>query len=168
MIRRLFKSLSGEEGVFGAHFFLLKPEVNETSSRRSNDEIIRSMIEKENDYIHSRVTWFCTLQGLLLAALSFVASQQNAGCFFVVVCILGIAVAIIIWHPIYYAHRAAMTLLDWWDEHKPEGYDGPDVIGGRPPFPLARYIAPWHVLPVIFLAAWGFILWCRFCSTCPF
>lgn len=123
------------------------------------------MIEKENDYIHYRVTWFCTLQGLLLAALSFVASQPKAECFFIVICCLGIAVAIIIWHPIYYAHRATMRLLDWWDEHKPQGYDGPDVIGGRPPFWLARHIAPWHVLPVIFLIAWFFILWCRFCKS---
>ena len=125
------------------------------------------MIEKENDYIHYRVTWFCTLQGLLLAALSFVASQPKAWCFFVVVCCLGMAVAIIIWHPIYYAHDAIMKLLDWWDAHKKD-YDGPDVIGGRPPFPLARRVAPWHVLPVIFFVAWCFILWCRLCSTSPF
>lgn len=122
------------------------------------------MIEKENEYIHYRVTWFCTLQGLLLAALSFASGQSKPPYFFFVICGLGIAVAAVIIHPIYYAHRATMKLLDWWDEHRPEGYNGPDVIGGRPPFPSARRIAPWHVLPVMFLVAWIVIIVCRFVS----
>jgi hypothetical protein len=132
--------------------------VDETAKRRSDDEIIRSMIEKENEYIHHRVTWFCTLQGLLLAALSFTSGQSKPAFLFFVICGLGIAVAGIIYHPIYYAHRATMKLLDWWDEHRPKDYSGPDVIGGRPPFPLARRIGPWHALPVIFFLAWCIIL----------
>lgn len=134
--------------------------VNSTSPRRSNDEIIRSMIEKENDYIHHRVTWFCTLQGLLLAALSFTL-RQGAGHFDLLLCILGGVVAGIVLHPIYYAHRATMGLLDWWDAHKPSDYDGPDVIGARPPNRLGRYIGPWTLLPAIFFLAWCVILWWR-------
>jgi hypothetical protein len=120
------------------------------------------MIEKENEYIHYRVTWFCTLQGLLLAALSFASSQPKAAPLLSLLCALGIAVAIVMFHPIYYAHRTMMNLLDWWDAHKPPDYNGPDVIGGRPKYALARHVGPWHALPALFFAAWCIIWTLRF------
>ena len=39
------------------------------------DEIIRSMIQHENQLINERLTWLLTFQGLLLAALGFVGAQ---------------------------------------------------------------------------------------------
>jgi hypothetical protein len=138
---------------------------NSPAPRRSDDEIIRSMIEKENDYIHHRVTWFCTLQGLLLAALSFSLKQAGNAHFDLLLCILGGSVAVIVLHPIYYAHRATMNLLEWWDAHRPSDYDGPEVIGARPPNRLGRYIGPWTLLPALFLVAWCVVLWWRIRGT---
>ena len=114
------------------------------------------MIEKENDYIHYRVTWLCTIEGLLLTAFSFAFGHLEIPhliYFVYLLCVLGIAVAGIILHPIWYAHRTMMGLLDWWDEHKKD-YDGPDVIGGRPKRPSWRKVGPWHLLAVIFGVAW--------------
>ena len=135
--------------------------MSDPSPRRSDDEIIRSMIEKENDYIHYRVTWFCTLQGLLMTASSFAWSQPKTGCFdyFDLLCLLGFLVAAVMFHPIWYAHRTMMKLMDWWDAHRPEDYDGPDVVGGRPRGKLARHAGPWHALTVLFAIAW-FGIWC--------
>lgn len=115
------------------------------------------MIEKETEHIHHLVTWYCPLQVLLLAGLSFDLGQSK-GAHDLFVCIFGVTIATIIFHPIYYAHRTIMNLLDWWDGHRPKDYDGPDVIGGRPPFQFPRYIGAWHMLPVIFFVAWCLIL----------
>jgi hypothetical protein len=132
--------------------------VDETAKRRSDDEIVRSMIEKENDYIHYRVTWFCTLEGLLFTAFSFASGRPQIQHLLVYLhCVLGMAVAGIVLHPIWYAHRTIMNLLDWWDEHKPKDYDGPDVIGGRPMKASWRKVAAWHFLPMIFGLAWFII-----------
>jgi hypothetical protein len=131
--------------------------MNEKSTRRSDDEIIRSMIEKENEYIHHRMTWLCTLQGFLFTSWSFAASHEQSLHHIRLLCFIGILVNGTLFHPIFYAHRSMMKLLDWWDTHKKDD-KGPPVVGGRPPFGLARYVAPWHVLPVIFFLVWAYIL----------
>ena len=130
--------------------------MNPQAPRRSDDEIIRSMIEKENDYINQRVTWFATLQGLLIAALSFASRQPEGDRFFATLCLLGFLVAFIVLFPISAAHITMSHLLDWWDRNKPENYNGPDVIGMRPPTPqwISRYIGPWTWLIIVFLVAW--------------
>jgi hypothetical protein len=131
--------------------------MNDKSPRRSDDEIIRSMIEKENEYIHHRMTWLCTLQAFLFTSWSFAASHKEFTHHVTLLCIVGILVNGTLFHPIFYAHRSMMRLLEWWDGHSKD-YKGPDVVGGRPPFGWARYIAPWHVLPVIFFVVWACIL----------
>jgi hypothetical protein len=130
--------------------------MNSQAPRRSDDEIIRSMIEKENDYINQRVTWFATLQGLLIAALSFASRQPEGDRFYAILCLLGFLVAFIILFPISAAHMTMSHLLDWWDRNKPDNYSGPDVIGMRPPSPqwISRYVGPWTWLIIVFLVAW--------------
>jgi hypothetical protein len=130
--------------------------MNTQGSRRSDDEIIRSMIEKENDYINQRMGWFATLQGLLIAALSFAAKDPQGERFFAILCILGFFVGFIILFPITAAHLTMNRLLKWWEAHKPEGYDGPDVIGMGPPKPkwISERVGPWTFLVLVFLLAW--------------
>jgi hypothetical protein len=110
------------------------------------------MIEKENEHLRHFLTWYCTLQGFLLAALSFDLPQSKGG-HDLVVCGFGVAIASFVFHPMYYAHRTMMKLLDWWDEHRPKDYAGPDVIGLRPPNQFARYIGHSHMLPLMFFIA---------------
>ena len=120
---------------------------------------VRSMIDKENDMIHHRITWLTTLQGLLFAALGFAWDKPTGTSLLYLLSFLGIAFSVIVLVALVAATNAMNRLIDWWDENKPESYDGPGVVGLHPPEnKILRNIGFYLWVPVIFIIAWG-IVW---------
>jgi hypothetical protein len=114
---------------------------------------IRAMIEHENHLVNYRLTWLITLQGLLFAALGFAWDKRDAWQIIMVFCVMGIFSAVSCLVSLSYTQRAIYRLEKWWETHKPERHDGPEVIG----FPLSQVALltlPWLILLVLFIGGW--------------
>jgi hypothetical protein len=126
-------------------------------------DTVRSMLYHESDAIHQRMGWLGTFQGLLLAGTCVMWDKGKWPVF--ALCCLGIAVSALIAASLRTASIATGKLLDWWDDNKPLNYRGPGVIGffAPPAMRWVRIIAPWFLLPFLFLATWvgllGLDLW---------
>lgn len=136
--------------------------MNTPTSSRREDEIVRSMIEKENEFINHRITWLMTVQGLLFASLGFAWDKANVQGFMELLCVLGIAVSIIALCSLTWALIAIARLCDWWEANKPSDYRGPNVIGMSPPKNrVFRALGPPSYFPILFIIAWLAVLWMR-------
>lgn len=126
-------------------------------------DIVRGMIDRENDLINHRVTWLTTTQGLLFAALGFSWDRQGTQRLVVLLCFLGIAMSIVAISGLTGATIAMHRVLRWWKDYGPKDYKGPAVIGfGFVEKPFLRYIGVWTWIPILFLAAWVGVLTIRF------
>jgi hypothetical protein len=121
-------------------------------------DIVRTMIFKENELINDRLTWLVTVQGLLFAALGF--AWGKAGALTALLGGVGIVVSISSFVGLMMAQQAVNELKKKWDHHKPDHYVGPDIIGLRSwsGGPVLGFLAPWFILPLLFLAAWILVL----------
>jgi hypothetical protein len=125
-------------------------------------EVVRSMIDRENDLINHRITWLTTIQGLLFATLGFAWEKQSAKVLIVILCILGIAISILQLFALISATRAICRLSDWWEANKPRDYTGPGVAGLAPRKHLiSRYAVFWNWIPIFFFCTWVVILYIR-------
>src|SRR5439155_13633195 len=61
---------------------------------RSDDDVIRQMINVENTVINHRLTWFATLEGLLFSALGFAWGKPDAHALVRVLAVLGMVAAL--------------------------------------------------------------------------
>jgi len=59
------------------------------------------------------------------------------------------------------ANAATDWLTTWWDQHKPEDYDGPDIVGFRSKPGFIKYLEPGHFIPIVFISAWFAVLFIR-------
>lgn len=125
--------------------------------------VVRSMITDENTLINARMGWLLTLQGLLLAGLSFVWRQHWA--LTVVLSVVGLSVSFSLGFYLRCSLRALDDLAGHWAEiAKDHNYVGPPVIGlGHEEVPrLAHLLLPWYLVPAILFVAWVAILVLRF------
>lgn len=120
-------------------------------------EIVRSMIKSENEFINHRMTWISTFNGFLFASIAFAWDKSWLLVF--VLASLGIAVSLLSGTALLAANRAFRELYDWWQNKKPENYDGPDVIGLPPRYKgwPGSWLNPWGILPFLFALAWFII-----------
>ena len=134
------------------------PDQTETKSGYAEAQIIRSLIEHENNLQNYRLTWLMTIQGLLFAALGFAWDKQDARGLVSIFCILGILVSLSTWSALKLTTNAFQDLHAWWDTNKPENYEGPPVIGHRVTSSNFKRVfwllRPWRVLPWGFAASW--------------
>jgi len=127
----------------------------ETKSGYADAEIIRKLIEHENNLQNYRLTWLMTIQGLLFAALGFAWDKQDARGLVSIFCILGILVSLSSWSALKLTANAFQDLHNWWDSHKPSDYDGPPIIGHKSNFNALLWILrPWRILPWAFAVGW--------------
>lgn len=135
------------------------------SPNSSCEAAVRDMIKHENELMHHRITWLSTLHGLLFAALAFAWDNKNdAQVLIFVFSVLGILISLSTFTVLHTASGAISDLADWWETHKPSGYDGPGVIGRRTKKPWQRALYPWNMLPILFTLAWLAVIgitWCR-------
>lgn len=131
---------------------------------------VREMIHRETEYRNNRMGWFCTLQGLLFAALGLsVKNTQLSDHFYVVVISLGMASAFLSMCGIAGTTHTINRLLKHWVESKDFDPNSLGVIGGsfsnglrskdfKSPKIVFTYLAPWNTLPLCFLIGWVYLL----------
>src|SRR5262245_42310790 len=127
----------------------------------SMDEIVRAMIQHENEIINDRLTWLLTFEGLLLTALGFAWGAKDSKPLVVIFSVLGVIVSLVSLFGLIASTNAMYGLVDWWYEHRPKEYAGPDVIGAAVPrdwWPGWRYVTPWTMFPLLFVGTWVAIL----------
>jgi hypothetical protein len=131
---------------------------------------VRDMIHRETEYRNNRMGWFCTLQGLLFAALGLSAKNGKLPDeFYSVVICLGMASAFLSMCGLAGTTQTINRLLKHWVESKDYDPDALGVIGGAfsnalrskdfgfPKIALT-YLAPWNTLPLCFLIGWVYLL----------
>jgi len=126
--------------------------VQEGSER---EEVVRVMIQRENEVIHHRIAWLATVEAFLFSVLGVAWDKQGTGPLILLLCILGITMALIAFFALHGATLAIKRLFEWWEIKKPEDYSGPGVIGlPLPKSPILRFIGPWTFIPILFIIAW--------------
>jgi hypothetical protein len=132
-------------------------------SNAGNEEakIIREMIRHENDLLNQRITWFSTIQGLLFAALALVWDKANSNSLVIILSLIGGILSASTFYALQRGLEAIRIQIEWWDKNKTAGYSGPDIIGRRPSPKSRNFFWPYFLFPIVFIAAWTFILFWR-------
>ncbi len=121
----------------------------------SNDaKIIRDMIRHEDELLDQRLTWLCQIQGFLFTALAFTWKDPTAQHLVLLLCTIGVLVAVSSYYGLNRAENAAASLRIWWETNKAPDYFGAMVIGLKPDKKLIYFLRPWNFLPVLFSVAW--------------
>ncbi|MHB0929332.1 MAG: hypothetical protein ACYC3W_10625 [Candidatus Nanopelagicales bacterium] len=134
---------------------------------KREEDIVRSMIQREDELINHRLTILATVQGLLFAAAGFVWDKADGNKLIKILCWLGLFIAVVSLSSLFGSTRAMSRLLSWWEEKKPIDYDGPGVMGMPPNSKIvsfiSKFIGPWSLFPMLFIVAWMaiWILKCR-------
>ena len=89
----------------------MEPKNVQEGSER--EEVVRVMIQRENEVINHRVTWLTTVQGLLLTAVGIAWDKQGTGPFIIWLCILGVTMAFIAFLALHGATLAIKRLFEW-------------------------------------------------------
>jgi hypothetical protein len=133
----------------------MTPNSNTRIATEERANIVRDMIEHENDVTNHRVTWLLTIQGFLLAALAF-AGNDAAG-LVPYLCVLGIIGSALTILNVSFSTTAVSRLVEWWNNHS-EGYEGPPVIGiGFKPGSILNYLSPSNLFSAALVIAWSII-----------
>ena len=124
------------------------------------ETVLREMITQEDELVNERMLWMAAFNGLLFAALGFAWGKPETQFILTVFAVLGVLASLLNVLSLSFASMAQRRLLQWWDENKPEGYNGPGVMGQHPldRKKLSLYITPWVLLAIAFAAGWVAIL----------
>jgi hypothetical protein len=124
-------------------------------------QTVRAMIDRENELVNHRITWLTTGQGLLFAALGFLWDKPDARRLIIVLCVFGIAYAIVACFALVSASLAMARICYGWQQHGPIDYEGPGVIGlgltvksSKRKVYFLTCIVFWNWLPILFIFAW--------------
>ena len=121
----------------------------------NDHEIVRAMIESENERIHQRMSWTTAMNALFLAAASGLWDKHHAKPLLVLVAILAMGGSALSGLAVLFAHRAVRVQFAWWDRIRPDDWDGPDVIGLRPiGGRWSVWISAYTLVPAMFVAGW--------------
>lgn len=115
--------------------------------------VLRSIICHEDELTSHRMSWFLTIQGLLFTALGF--SWNQSGALSLLLCGLGLAICASCRFALILGPTAVGQAIWWWDQHKPDGYDGPPLIPlDYQAKRLEEPYWPWNSLPLCLGSAW--------------
>jgi hypothetical protein len=129
------------------------------------ESVVRKMIQHEDAVINHRVTWMCTLNGLLFTAIGLLWDKSPSRLLMIIIGCLGFVVSLVSLILLMSATKAMARLRLWWKENKPSDYSGPGVMGlesmGPAPFHwISNYLNPWDFLAASLLVAWSaFLIW---------
>ncbi len=125
---------------------------------------IVGMIQHENELINHRVSWFLTFNGLLFAAFALHGDGFGAGCFILILAVIGITTAVSFFLVLMGAEKAINRLKGVWDEFGKRNtvdiFGKIDVLGHEYEGwkKILGWLHPWCSLPVLLAAAWAGIL----------
>ena len=126
-------------------------------------DVIRKMIQHENDLTNQRLHWMFALQGLLFTATGFV--WKDSALLVLIFSIVGCIFCISIGYTLARSLNAIKALLSESREYKkslPEGMVLPPTIGVRSK--AVDWLLPAKLLPWVLGIAWIMILVFRFIS----
>ena len=121
---------------------------------RDDIHSLRQLVKAENEFINHRLTWLGTFQGLLLAALAFAWDKDGTWWIVIILCLVGMAVALSTWVATLRANEAIEKVNKRWDEIMPANYAGlgVEIIKGHEG--KWQKLMPGKFLPLIFFIAW--------------
>src|SRR5688572_19163037 len=132
----------------------------DNDTKEKHADTLRKLNEHENNLLNMRFTWFTTLQGLLFASLGIIWKEKVQSIVLpLVICSLGIVVAISFFVVVKLTGDAYKNLRDWWKENL-QDYDGPPLKGieRSSKMTFMRLLRPWRILPLAFIIAWVAII----------
>lgn len=129
--------------------------------RRNTDEIaviLRAMVTHETEQVHRRLSWLGTFQGFLFAGLGFAWGKNKP--ILLLIAFLGLSISILLFVSLVAATLAIERIRAYWRAHRPDDYEGPDILGFYPDrMAWTVYTAPENLIPLVFAIAWGVVLW---------
>ena len=131
-------------------------ETNIAQATSSDAEVVRTMIRHENDLVNHRLTWLLTLEGFLFAGSGLLWNTllDNKPDIVFLFSITGMVAACSAAVVLDAACYTIMDLDHWWQNHKPNDFYGPDVIGFRGHRWLFALFAPWRLIPPTLVVVW--------------
>jgi hypothetical protein len=130
--------------------------VNYTAST-DYSETIRGLWQHEDLIANHRLTWFNATQGLLFAAMALVVNH-SASSLQPMIVLVGLGSCALTFLSLELGARAKAELRKWWNDHKGDDYEGPDIVGFYVgPGSWLGYLAPSNLLPLLFGGAWVWI-----------
>jgi hypothetical protein len=123
-------------------------------SDKDYNELVRKMLQIEDELINHRMTWLSTFNALLFAGAAFAWKTNNDEILIFLFSFVGIAVSSSIAMMLKRANVATDILIMWWDNNKPKNYDGPDVVGIRSKPGFLKCFEPGNFIPIVFIIAW--------------
>lgn len=124
---------------------------------KEDARIIRDMVIHESDAINQRVNWLVTLQGLFFTSLAFAWGKDSRAVIYIIG-FLGIATSVSIFLALTSDYIATVGWLKEWDEHKPDDYNGPRIMGYPSGKSIINPLMPWFLVPIVFVLAWIAVL----------
>lgn len=132
---------------------------------------IRDQVEHENDLYNQRIIWLITIQGFLYATAGIVIQAiipiekiervQHVNHFLLLICFLGIVVALIAYRLLSNARSCLQELRDLWDDrisgwsaYEEDGKYFPHVSGGTAPAGRLHWLLRSGNLPLVFAGSW--------------
>jgi hypothetical protein len=121
------------------------------------DNITRGLIYHESNLINQRLSWLLTIQGFLIAGVSF--AVQHAKPLSWLFPTVGLISSLSALFAIFLAHMTICKEVKVWEENNPpfKADDFPAIIGRHRKHNLEVFICPWFLLPVVFIFIWLFV-----------
>ena len=132
-----------------------------TEEAKEWHQIIRQLIQHENELVNQRIGWLMQIQGLLFAALAFTWNDDSTGLRIILSSVgfmssWSVSTAIGMYSPV------VQGLNNLWNNNKPKEGEGPTYgpISGYavPSKGFQRMLRPWRALPMLFCGAWIAVL----------
>ncbi|CAB3765396.1 hypothetical protein [Paraburkholderia humisilvae] len=128
-------------------------DIDRVAARQMSEDV-RQMLVHESTVLNHRITWLTAFEGFLFAGFGALVSKElpreTAVPMMKAICYAGLGVAVISLLGLLGSAIATDRLLNWWNVHKPDAYDGPGIIGwALPSQRWAPYLTVWNFLPVV-------------------
>ena len=122
---------------------------------KSDPNIIRILINDENEMINHRMNWFLILQGFMFAGLAFAWEKNSALC--IVFSCVGMLSAVSVGVLLRYGILAIKNL-----EQSIQKENQPVIgKGNKETSAFMHLLLPWHFLPILMTVAWLALIYIR-------
>ena len=120
-------------------------------------DIVLRLLDREDQLINSRMTWYLTIQGFLVASAAlafsgkFESRPQLQTPAIISLSILGIAISAVVYVAVHRARNNKKKVGSFWRKTDPETANFPDPRGD-----ISRWsiLTPGQTVPIIFVIFW--------------
>lgn len=117
-------------------------------------EVLRKLIQNENEMTNHRMNWFLILQGFMFAGMAFAWDKSTSLCvvFSCVGALSSVSVGTLL--------KCGISAIKKLESMKPEG----DCVIGKSNgevHPLIHFLLPWNFIPVLMVFAWILLIFIR-------